>query len=177
MTANSGSPRRITRSARAAFLALSVVAGAGGCAPAPRILVSPGGDVRRCEVPGRGWAGREAAAGARDDCVARARAAGYIDEERLGGIGITVAEHAEAGRGLRVLTVVGNSPADRAGLRPNDFLVKIRGQEARSRREARMLMFGKAGERVDLLVSQGNRIVSRRVVREPLARLKDAAAR
>ncbi|HEY5996873.1 MAG TPA: PDZ domain-containing protein, partial [Candidatus Deferrimicrobiaceae bacterium] len=89
-----------------------------GCAPASMTLVSAGGDVRRCPL-------REG-----DACVERARAGGYVERNQVGGIGVSVAESAEPGRGLRILKVLPGSPAASAGIVPGDYLVRVKGEDA-----------------------------------------------
>jgi C-terminal processing protease CtpA/Prc len=86
----------------------------------------------------------------------------------VGGIGVTVAENAEPGRGLRILKVLPGSPAAAAGIAAGDFLVRVKGEEVRRRREARMLMFGRAGTKVELSVRKGKRIESLAIERVPI---------
>jgi C-terminal processing protease CtpA/Prc len=157
----SGAVDRHLRAARLAAIGLLLLA--AGCGSAARVLVSAGGDVRRC--PPRGAA----------ECVAAATAAGYVEQEEIGGIGVTVAESAEPGRGLRVLWVIAGSPAARAGIAPGDYLIRIAGQEPRGKREARMLMFGRAGTKVELTVRKGGRTAKMALVREPLEGLRRGA--
>ncbi len=133
-----------------------------GCAATPRVLVSAGGDLRQC--PPRGA----------PDCIAGAKSAGYVEREQVGGIGVTVAEDFEAGKGLKILAVVPGSPASDAGIVSGDFLVRIKGQEVRGKREARMLMFGRAGTRVEIAVRKRGRTVTITLVRQPLEKLKKA---
>jgi S1-C subfamily serine protease len=131
-----------------------------GCAPASVTLVSAGGDLRRCPSTGD------------DACRAGATAAGYVERERVGAIGILVGDAAVPGRGLEITRVIPGSPAWRAGLAAGDFLVRIAGQPVRGRREARMLMFGRAGAKVSLAVRKGGRIVEMSIEREAADRLK-----
>lgn len=134
------------------LLALALV----GCAPASTTLVSSGGDVRRCPS-------REGEA-----CIERARAGGYVERNQVGGIGVTVAEGAEPGRGLRILKVLPGSPAAAAGIASGDFLVRVKGEDVRRRREARMLMFGRAGTKVEVTVRKGKRLESLTIERVPI---------
>lgn len=142
------------RGAAALFLLL-----AAGCAPASRTLVSAGGDVRACPP-------REESA-----CIAGARAAGYVEQEQIGVVGITVAESAEPGKGLRILKVVPGSPAAASGVAAGDYLVRIKGQPVRGRREARMLMFGRAGTKVEFTVRRGIRVETVKVERVPAGKM------
>lgn len=147
---------------RPAALAAAFLLLMAGCS-APLRLVSPGGHVRNC--PPRGG----------EECVADALAAGYIEEEDLGAVGLGVAAKAEPGKGLRVTRVVPGSPAGKAGIEVGDHLVRIRGEAPRDRREARMLLFGRAMTRVEVAVRKGGRILVLPVVRAPLDRLKREA--
>jgi S1-C subfamily serine protease len=142
----------------AAGIALAALA-IGGCAPASTTLVSSGGDVRRC--PSRGG----------DECIERARAGGYVERGEVGGIGVTVAGTPEQGRGLRILNVLPGSPAAAAGIEPGDFLVRVKGESVRNRREARMLMFGRAGTKVEVTVRKGKRLESIAIERASIDRM------
>ncbi len=72
-------------------------------------------------------------------------------------LGVSVTDRDDRGRGVRVVNVVPDSPADKVGIRPNDLLVGIGG--IRVRQEVDLIETVKAfspGDRVDVdLLRQG----------------------
>jgi carboxyl-terminal processing protease len=70
------------------------------------------------------------------------------------GVGMNVAE---VERGLRVLTVFENSPAERGGIRPGDVITAVDGQslEGKTSEQATTLIKGPAGTEVTLTVVSG----------------------
>lgn len=89
----------------------------------------------------------------------------------MGGIGVSVAGSPDPGRGLRILSVLPASPAAKAGIRPGDYLVRVKGEAVRNRREARMLMFGRAGTKVEITVRRGSRLEKMAIERVSIDRM------
>jgi len=73
-------------------------------------------------------------------------------------VGIGIVMEAEAGRGMKLIQVLPNSPAREAGLQRAEFIVGIHGQNARpmSTDQAANLLAGKSGSLVELEVERTN---------------------
>lgn len=67
-------------------------------------------------------------------------------------VGIGIEMKAEAGRGMHLVNVLIESPAEEGGLRPNDYITTIDGQDCRDKTtdEAARLLKGQGGSRVSL---------------------------
>jgi membrane-associated protease RseP (regulator of RpoE activity) len=71
----------------------------------------------------------------------------------------------DAGRGARILSVHSGSPADRAGLQPNDLLVSAGGRRVRSFNElAALLNSHNPGDRVSLELVRGAQAMRTEVI-------------
>jgi serine protease Do len=74
-----------------------------------------------------------------------------------------VARDLDRDTGVEVVEVVTGSPADRAGLRPEDLILDVGGEAVRSARDLQRLMAGELiGQPVDIRVFREGRIVSLR---------------
>ena len=82
--------------------------------------------------------------------------------EQYVGIGVRL----QGGRQPRVLRLAGNSPAERAGIRQNDVILKVDGVEVNNVAEAMGLLQGKEGEPVKIAFSHGGVVREVEVTRE-----------
>jgi S1-C subfamily serine protease len=74
-----------------------------------------------------------------------------------------VAREVDRDAGVEVVEIVTGSPADRAGLRPEDLILDIGGEPVRSARDLQRLMAGELiGREVDIRVFRDGRILSLR---------------
>jgi S1-C subfamily serine protease len=101
------------------------------------------------------------ASNAVNDCSANMRAAGYIEIEQAGVVGVVLSKSAP-GDPVRILRVAERSPADSAGISAGDTITAVNGQPISSPDDARSLLFGLAGESVELAVvgSSGEQVYS-----------------
>lgn len=81
-------------------------------------------------------------------------------------VGIGIEMEGEKGRGMHLVNVLLDSPAEEGGLRPGDFIVEIDGRECRdlSTDEAAGLLRGPRGSQVDLAYESAGGKISRSVL-------------
>jgi len=149
-----------------------------GCASYSAMFVNANGQVERCAATGGGGLGIAMAADAVNDCVKNMHAAGFLELERAGTIGVTLAE-GEAGKHPRVLKVFPGSPAERVGIKPGDLFAKVDGQDVWHQSEASVLLFGEAETTVAVTVTaagQDKTLIVRRIPYTTVYGTKPAAA-
>ena len=86
-------------------------------------------------------------------------------------VGIGIEMEAKKGRGMHLVNVMLDSPADEGGLRPEDFIVEIDGRDCRNMTadEAAKWLRGPKGSRVELSYESPNGEISRgQFVRRPV---------
>ena len=131
------------------------------CVSMQQILVDPSGHLMTCQAYGEGMIGATHATEIQNTCLDQARAAGYMEIERAGAVGLILGED------RTVLKLTPGGPAEVAGVQPGDRLVKVNGQPVGSRSDAHMVMFGPAGERVNLTMERGGTELEIGMVRAP----------
>jgi C-terminal processing protease CtpA/Prc len=105
-------------------------------------------------MTGGGLIGMAMAEGAVSDCSADMRAAGYLEIERAGVIGIVCAETRGDER-VHVLKVAEESPAYFAGVESGDLVLEVQSQPVFTQQEALVLLFGEAGTDVSVRFQRG----------------------
>lgn len=133
------------------FLAVTLVS----CATYSQVFVNAHGDLERCSATGQGVVGMAVASNSVSTCASDMRAAGYLEIERAGVLGITLAD-TPTGEPLRILKVTQHSPAWKAGVDPGDLILEIDGQPVQSAQDARILLFGEAGTSVTVRFQRGD---------------------
>src|SRR3989304_550482 len=108
------------------------------------------GEWQRCYSYGYGVMGIGAADSIQNDCVKSLRAAGYIEIEKAGVIGICLSDEDTP----LIIKVKENSPADTAGIKAGDKIIKIDGQNVSNKRDARLLLFGMADTPVEVTIAR-----------------------
>jgi S1-C subfamily serine protease len=83
------------------------------------------------------------------------RAAGYVEIERAGVIGVTLSE-TRPGEPVRVLKVANPSPAYLAGVDPGDVILGVDGQSVSNVSDARVLLFGESGTSTSVHFQRGD---------------------
>lgn len=132
-----------------------------GCATYSQVMVNPAGQTIVCQAQGSGLVGSASARDIQDRCQASLRAAGYIEIERAGAIGILLSDS------LEVVRVVAGSPADSMGVHHGDRLRTIDGQPVHDRSIVQSLLFGLAGSPVTLRLAHGTDLLDITIVRKP----------
>jgi C-terminal processing protease CtpA/Prc len=122
------------------------------CSSPSQMLVGPHGDIRRCASAGFGLMGATLAKHSFNNCVEDFRNEGYLPVEEAGTIGIQLS--AADAKTATVTVVKPNSPAAQAGILVGDQIVKVNGLVALDREAAKTMMFGKAGDNVNITVSR-----------------------
>ena len=112
----------------------------------------------RCGAYGQGLYGVAQASNIQGDCLSSMKAAGYIEIEKAGVVGIYFSEQMLTDTSLSVLKVAPQSPAELAGIRGGDILVSIDNQKVRKMMDAKILLFGIAGTLVSLSLSRNNEV-------------------
>jgi carboxyl-terminal processing protease len=154
------------------FLAL-LVATIAGCASYSKMLINPNGQLVHCAQTGWGILGTPAALNAHDNCVASYKAAGYIELEEAGAIGIRLAT---TGSGpVRILSVTENSPASRAGISPGDLIISVDGQAVSNAVDTRGMLLGRANTQVSIVVRKGTEEKTVILTRAPYTALHGTA--
>jgi carboxyl-terminal processing protease len=79
---------------------------------------------------------------------------GYLPVENAGTLGL---ELSAADAKLAIVSLVApNSPASHAGIQPGDQITKVNGLPVLDRAAATQMMFGKAGDTVNLTIKRGD---------------------
>ena len=87
------------------------------CATFSRMFINEDGQIMQCSATGQGIVGMGVASNAERSCEDNLRAAGYIELEKAGVIGIEFSE-TKNDTVVKVLKVYNPSPADSAGIKP-----------------------------------------------------------
>ena len=121
-----------------------------GCASYSQIMINAMGEWQRCYSYGYGVMGIATADSIQNDCVKSLRAAGYIEIEKAGVVGIYLSDEDTP----IIIKVKENSPADTAGIKAGDKIIKIDGQNVSNKRDARLLLFGMADTPVEVTIDR-----------------------
>lgn len=133
-----------------------------GCVSHLQFFVTPEGQRVTCQSSGGGLIGVAHADHIQKNCEREARAAGYLEIERAGVIGITLEDST-----LRVIKVIHGSPAAAAGIKVEDVLVSVGGVRVSTRESAMLLLFGRAGYRVTIVMRRGELEMPYTILRAP----------
>ncbi len=125
------------------------------CASYHQLMVGPDGSITDCHASGTGLVGIAAASGSVASCKEALQKAGYINIEDAGVVGIVFRSDSS----LTVLKVMPNSPAELAGIKPNDKIIKVNGQRVTNIKDAQLLLFGYVNELRDLTVAREGEII------------------
>ena len=136
------------------------------CATPSAMLVNNQGQTVRCATSGWGWAGAPMASSAFDRCVEDYKTMGYLDVSVAGYVGIQFDKDEK--KMAKIILVQPGSPAEKAGLKVDDVIVSVGAQPVTSPAVGKQLVFGKAGESVDLKVKHGKKISEYKLTREVL---------
>ena len=136
-----------------------------GCVSHSQIMINSQGQMYRCGSWGQGLGGVIAAEQIHKDCMTSMLAAGYLEIERAGVIGITFAESLPGDTITSVLKVADKSPAATAGIKPGDKVFKVDDLAVRTMNDARSVMFGIADTPVRLTVFRGELVLTFNLVR------------
>lgn len=143
------------------LVAVLVLVPLAGCATYSQVMINPLGQAMMCQASGRGLVAAEQAQSMQDRCLASLRAAGYVEIERAGVIGIIVSDS------LDIIRVVPGSPADSVGVRPGDHIEHIDGQPVRDRTTITVLLFGAPGTAVRLGLVRAGQPLEVVAIRKP----------
>lgn len=146
--------------------ALGLVVALLGCASYSQVFINAEGQIMTCSATGQGVIGMAVASTAVNDCNSNMRAAGYVEIERAGAIGVVMSDSDE-GDHPRIIRVVENSPAWYAGVDPGDLVVEVEGQVVRDTHDARLLLFGLAGTDVTVHFRRGEFDTTFALMRRP----------
>ena len=119
----------------------------GGCASNSQMFINSSGAMYKCSSNGVGLIPAIQATQIQENCVRSIKAAGYVELESAGVIGMTISP---ASGKLRVIKIVDNSPAKIAGIQLEDTLTTINGVTVSTMGEVAVLLFGASGTSVDL---------------------------
>jgi hypothetical protein len=154
------------------LLVIAALASLYGCAVYPQVFVNEHGDFYRCSSYGRGPGGMSSAKQGLSDCAKQMRAAGFIEVERAGAVGVVLKESpAPDGMVVVISRVVNYSPASAAGIKAGDALITVGGQRITGVSQGKALLFGEAGTPVDMAVRRGDRELGFTITRAPYATL------
>lgn len=142
-----------------------------GCASYSQMMIGPNGNIKRCAASGHGPIGVGMAGSMQSDCIESARAAGFIELERSGVLGINTSDVVEPGGGIRILKVIPNSPAAAAGIKAGGVLYKINGQDIRSKADSKILLFGEAGSNINVTIKANNEEKDYNLVKESYTKI------
>lgn len=123
-----------------------------GCASNSQLMVNQAGQTYTCGSYGQGIVGVAMASTIFDECLRSHKAAGYVEIEKAGVVGLSFAHET-----LRILKVSENSPAASAGILPGDVLTAVDGQPVSKTQEAKTLLFGPVGKPVTLALLRNNK--------------------
>jgi len=121
-----------------------------GCATYSKMLVNSNRQLVRCAYTGQGVLGMSVASNAYSKCKSDYKLAGYMEIEEAGVSGIDTI--GEEGKTLKILRIMNNSSASRAGISAGDILLAIDGQKVIHKVDAFRLLFGKVGTNVVVTV-------------------------
>ncbi len=142
----------------------TLAASTSGCATYSQMFVNANGQVMQCAMTGAGLLGIAAAQSGTAECSKNMRAAGYLEIERAGVVGVYLTETRDT---LSILKVVPGSPADSVGIRAGDRLLGVDGQKVSRQPDATILMFGEAGSTVEVVVERDGAELHKVIRRAP----------
>ena len=131
-------------------LALLVI-GLVACAQSA-LFVGADGRISRCASAGSGIAGASLASSMQSNCERDMIAVGKLPLAQAGRLGIVTSSD---GNGLAIIKVANGSPAEQAGIRAGDVLVAINGTKPANSKDARVMLFGRVGEPVEVTYRSG----------------------
>ena len=134
------------------FWGLALALSASGCASYGTAMINPNRQIVTCRATGGGALGVAMASSSHDKCVETYRTAGYLLVDEAGATGISNVSSED--KTVRILKVTENSPASRTGITAGDVIRKVNGQPVTTARDAMTLLFGRAGEKVDLVLAK-----------------------
>ncbi len=141
------------------------------CASYSSILINYKGDTKEVSATGTGIIGGAAAQNSVDTRVAAYESIGYVEIERVGGIGVYLKD----ANGAEVVNVVPDSPADKKGLKAGCLIKAINGTPVNSADEAGGLLFGKTRTFANVTFIDTDKTEKTiEIIRVPLSELKGA---
>lgn len=128
-----------------------------GCASFDQELVDWRGQVHRCNQSGIGVIGARMALDTNERCMSSLEQLGYVKAELHGQSGLVLATNANAyeKHGPIIQSVTDNSPAQLAGAKAGDYLLKVNGEIVHDVQQARRLMFGAVGTELVIEAQRG----------------------
>lgn len=156
-------------------LILSLCVWVAGCATYSQVFVNADGHIMQCAATGQGVIGMATASNAVRSCTANMLAAGYIEIERAGVIGVSLST-SEPGSPVRILKVADLSPAQAAGIRPGEQIISIDGQPVLNVTDAKHLLFGLAGTEVEVVILKRDEKKAYRLLRAPFPKIYGAGS-
>ena len=147
------------------IIVVSAAIAVQGCVSHSQIMVNSQGQMYRCGSWGQGLGGVIAAEQIHKDCMTSMLAAGYLEIERAGVVGITFAESLPGDTITSILKVNDKSPAAAAGIKPGDKIYQVDDLKVRTMTDARSVLFGIAETPVRLTIIRGDEILTYRIVR------------
>jgi len=134
-------------------------------------MINANGDMYRCGSYGQGIYGVAQANQIQGDCLTSMRAAGYIEIEKAGVVGIIYSQQLSTDTLVTILKVAPKSPAETAGIRSGDILLAVDGIKVRKNTDASMLLFGNVGTTVSLSISSNGKITNMNINRDSYTRV------
>lgn len=150
--------------------ALLVCSALTGCATYSQVFINADGEVRECASTGQGIIGMAMASSAVDGCSKNMRAAGFLEIERAGVVGITLSDP-PPGSALRILKVVPGSPADSVGVVAGDILEAVESLPVQSPKDASRILFGEWGIPVRIGFRRDSTLYNRIAIRAPFKKV------
>jgi S1-C subfamily serine protease len=123
-----------------------LVISVAGCATRSQILINHENKIYVCTS--RAWLGFLGGKDKLTNCINKKNHSGYIEIQRAGFYGFRFIER--DGGGIMVSAVFPDSPAQKAGIRVRDVIVRINGEQVNNADIARRSMFTEAGNNINL---------------------------
>lgn len=143
-----------------------------GCASYNQLLVNPTGDVASCDSAGQGLIGIAYASHVATNCIESRKAAGYLEIEKAGVIGIKLSKDSNI-----ILAVASNGPAGKAGIAAGDEVTAVDSQKVKNSADASILIFGSSATYVDVSILRGQNTKSYRLERVSYSELYGTSGR
>jgi len=141
-----------------------------GCATYMQLYTNADHEVINCSATGQGAFGMATAADAVNTCKMQMRAAGFIEIERAGVIGVMLSA-SEPGDPVLIIKVTHPSPASEAGIQPGDIMVEISGIKITNVTDAKHLLFDEKNTPVTLVVTRGGQSITYDLIRESFSKI------
>ncbi len=124
-----------------------------GCTSIHRLMINSNGQMIDCNAAGHGLLGVSLAEKYAEDCVDSWEKAGYLELDFAGFVGMVF----RADSTMRILQVIKDAPADKAGILVDDKLISVNGVKVTSLIDAKRLLFGRSGEFVTVIIERNGK--------------------